>query len=273
MSHMIMMVGSCNDLVCISPYLADFLVTNPSTREVKELQALPYTDRSKLCWGFGYDSSIDDYKVVVGANQDNHHMRFQVLTLKSNQWKFLGELNYNYYCRHGPGFIYNGVLHWFMDDPNNSMNKVILAFDLGQRMVVGSRKKSPESGMKMRVMKIEEQKEKFKEIPLPDDPKYVCDYRTQLGILEDSLCIFRICLLNEDDTYRQTWVMKNYNVKQSWELLPCDYEKNEVIAATPAYMIDYDILYNSWRLCDDDKGNIDLSWLGGVGIILAPLSL
>ncbi|GKB01307.1 putative F-box domain-containing protein [Tanacetum coccineum] len=230
-----MMVGSSNGLVCISPYLAEFLVTNPSTREVKQLPTLPYRNRSKLCWGFGYDSSTDDYKLVVGANQDSHLMRFQVLSLKSNQWKFLGELNYDYYCRHGPGFLYNGALHWFMDDPNNSMNKVILAFDLSL--------------------------EKFKEIPPPDDTTYVCDYRTKLGIFEECLCVFRIAFsFNENDTYLPTWVMKNYNVKQSWELIPCDYEKNEVVAATPAYMVDYDISCNSWRLCDDAKGNIDLSW-------------
>ncbi|XP_071687365.1 putative F-box protein At3g16210 [Rutidosis leptorrhynchoides] len=79
------MVGSCDGLVCISPDKGEFLITNPSTREVRKLPMIPYRVRERMCWGFGYDPFTDDYKVVVGFNESEHHMCFHVLSLKSNK--------------------------------------------------------------------------------------------------------------------------------------------------------------------------------------------
>ncbi|GJT68045.1 putative F-box domain-containing protein [Tanacetum coccineum] len=221
------MVGSSNGLVCLSPSNAEFLVTNPSTREVIELRALPCENRSDLCWGFGYDSSTDDYKLVVGVNEGLHHIRFQVLTLKSNVWKFTEELNYNFHVQFGSGFglLYNGALHWFMDDPNNNMKRVIIYFDLSS--------------------------EKFKEIPQPDDTNYVCDIFSELGIFDECLCVYRPV------NGIPIWAMKNYNVKQSWQLLPYDDAMKDYIASFTAYTLDC-ISYNGWRF-SDDKGNIAMS--------------
>ncbi|GKC34372.1 F-box protein CPR1-like protein, partial [Tanacetum coccineum] len=223
-------VGSSNGLVCVSDDIAQFLVTNPSTREVKKLQSLPYNDRGKSCRGFGYDSSTDDYKVVVGTNEGLHHVRFQVLTLKSNIWKFIGELNYISRARFGSGLLYNEALHWFMADPNNNNKIVILSFDLSH--------------------------ESFKEIPQPDDTKYLCDDFEfhRLGIFEECLCIYRIGFANTTD-YLPTWVMKNYNVKQSWELIPYDYEISNYASLT-SYKLNF-IPYDGWCL-RDDKGNISM---------------
>ncbi|XP_076891458.1 F-box protein CPR1-like [Bidens hawaiensis] len=90
-------VGSSNGLVCVSPQDVDFLLINPSTREQKQLPTPPYRPRMHkigmirqvACWGFGYDSSIDDYKVIAGFSKNLHIKRtcFHVLTLKSNVWK------------------------------------------------------------------------------------------------------------------------------------------------------------------------------------------
>nr|GFA02265.1 hypothetical protein [Tanacetum cinerariifolium] len=52
-------VGSSNGLVCISLNNKDFLIVNPSTCEVKELRNAP---EAYCVSGFGFDSSIDDYK-------------------------------------------------------------------------------------------------------------------------------------------------------------------------------------------------------------------
>ena len=82
-------VGSSDGLVCISPKDVELLVTNPLTREVNYLPTLPdkvLPDKtacrfiSKPCWGFGYDSSADDYKGVVGFGIGKHWTRFHVLT-------------------------------------------------------------------------------------------------------------------------------------------------------------------------------------------------
>ncbi|XP_071696047.1 F-box/kelch-repeat protein At3g23880-like [Rutidosis leptorrhynchoides] len=224
-----MMVGSCNGLVCISPYSAEFLVTNPSTREVRNLPMLPYKNRTKLCWGFGYDSSTDDYKVVVGYNRSEYHMEFQVLSLKSNKWKLVTDnncLTYNTRLRFS-GFLYEGALHWFVDDMKNKKT-IILSFDLSL--------------------------EKFKEIPQPEDSKYVCDNENMLGMFEECLCIFRYYNINANHCH--TWVMRNHGC---WQLLPRNYEGNKYAAATTAYTLNC-FPNNNWHLCKNDKGDVDLSW-------------
>ena len=75
-------VGSSNGLVCIvASKRARVLVVNPSTRQfkirpdphIKHIRGFhPYV-------GFGYDSSSDDYKVVLGNSKS-----VQVLSLKTN---------------------------------------------------------------------------------------------------------------------------------------------------------------------------------------------
>ncbi|XP_071687362.1 F-box/kelch-repeat protein At3g06240-like [Rutidosis leptorrhynchoides] len=209
-----MVTGSCNSLVCISSFGDELLVTNLCTREVRKLPMPPYKCRGRVCWGFGYDSSTDDYKLVVCFEESNHHIRFQVVSLKSNKWKSLKPnkwkfvehrdyLTYNtnsntYAC----GFIYNGALHWFLDDTKKK-RKMIVSFDLCL--------------------------EKFKEIPLPNDTEYVRNNQDRLGMLEERLCI---CIFR---AHHQTWVMKNCN---GWQLLPPDYQGNKYGAVTPAYKLD-----------------------------------
>ncbi|XP_071687010.1 F-box/kelch-repeat protein At3g06240-like [Rutidosis leptorrhynchoides] len=114
------MVGSCDGLVCVCSYEGEFLVTNPSTREVRKLPMPPlYKDmEEEVPWGFGYDSSTHDYKVVVGFNESEHHTRFQVLSLKSNEWRFIGDGHYSstrYNTDYSNvGFLYDGTLHCYL---------------------------------------------------------------------------------------------------------------------------------------------------------------
>ncbi|GJW62214.1 F-box/kelch-repeat protein-like protein isoform X1 [Tanacetum coccineum] len=193
-------VGSSNGLVCISRYATDFLVVNPSTREVKELRNPPksyYNYSSARVSGFGYDSSIDDYKVVIGFfNKCTNKLSFEVLTLKSNTWRSV-YVESGYGILYGNGIICNGAIHWYTCSNNGG---VIVSFDLS--------------------------KEVFKEIP---HPKLVRPY-WDLGTIEDCLCIFASPNIN----YRkhediEIWVMRKYNVQESWERKlpppPCDTHK------------------------------------------------
>ncbi|XP_076893333.1 F-box protein CPR1-like [Bidens hawaiensis] len=101
-NEIIVIVGSCNGLVCFSPRDVELVVTNPLTREQKKLPTPPYRlnmdgismIRVLVCWGFGYDSCADDYKVIVGFRNtfDINWTTFFVLTLKSNTWKVIGEI-------------------------------------------------------------------------------------------------------------------------------------------------------------------------------------
>nr|XP_043633603.1 putative F-box protein At3g16210 [Erigeron canadensis] len=196
-------VGSSNGLVCISPKDVRLLIANPSTREVKHLEQLPETPRKmrlSVCWGFGYDPSIDDYKVVMGIAQGRGVKKFYVLKLKSNTWECIGELLYYNGNNKNHGVLLNGSLYWFMWEDFSSKHKnkkqkqVIVSFDLSTH--------------------------EFKKIPQPSYSlgSYDCDMRHHtLGFFQDCLCIYNIRLPSTSIK----WIMrKNY----SWELLSYDCE-------------------------------------------------
>ncbi|MFS7992469.1 putative F-box domain-containing protein [Helianthus anomalus] len=183
------LVGSSNGLVCIISYLTcKVLVGNPLTRVVRQLK-LPrwMTHSPPVCSGFGYDSSKDDYKLVVGAEKRKNRTRVQALSLKSNVWRVIREVKYTFCTK--IGILCNGALHWIVRD--EKMNMLIIAYDIS--------------------------KEEFKEIPQPEG----CQFRfstSHLGIVKECLSIFGYTC--KDDV----WIMKKYNVKQSWELLPRHHE-------------------------------------------------
>ncbi|GJU16122.1 putative F-box domain-containing protein [Tanacetum coccineum] len=221
-------IGSSNGLVCfsISLFNAQVIVTNPLTREVKKLQTPPeipetpkIPSRTSLCWGFGYDSFTDDYKVVIGIRMRKGGTLFRVLTLKSNIWKVMSQVKYKVFRR--IGILWNGMLHWLVEDCYTE-KQVILSFNLSR--------------------------DEFKETSQPHDSRYVCDWSNSLGIAEGCLCIFR------NHPSCQRWVMKNNNDKQSWELLPYDCEMNKYDVA---HVLKRCTLYNNHYLCD--KGDKFLS--------------
>ncbi|GJZ44372.1 putative F-box domain-containing protein [Tanacetum coccineum] len=173
----------------------------------------------------------DDYKVVlVITKSDDHAVLVQVLSMKSNTWKLIGLFNYGF-INDIPGMLFNGKLHWFVFDYNNEERKTaILSFDLSQ--------------------------EEFKVIPQPNDSIYERHTHRSfplLGIVDDRLCIF--FSKTRSNLPPDIWVMRSYNVEQSWELLPPnDYEmKHEVVHHMK--MIEYALPKNKRMsfFCDDNK--------------------
>nr|XP_043625965.1 F-box protein CPR1-like [Erigeron canadensis] len=179
------LVGSSNGLVCIFNSGPKLCVLNPCTRERKIVRH-PYLsshhrDPKPDLYGFGYDSSSGDYKVIIGKVRK----KFGLLSLKSNDQRIVdygGKLECAF-DRGCAGILCNGALHWLMRDQN--YNTVILSFHLST--------------------------EEFEEIPTPTDNACKVTYRTELGIIEECLCLF-----HESKCY-PVWVLKNYNDKQSWE--------------------------------------------------------
>ena len=180
-------VGSSNGLVCVR-FSTELLVVNPSTRELIKLISLPKFPHVPFPMGFGYDSSIDDYKVVFGfINTHTYKYRFLVLTLRLNVWKSVPvELDYRLMYNHG--FLCNGAIHWLAIEENNTYHPLIVSFDLS--------------------------KEVFKEFPSPVPLDNFPPYK-RLGVIKDRLCFF---------CGSSMWVMNNYNVQESesiWEqILP-----------------------------------------------------
>ncbi|GJR99654.1 F-box protein CPR1-like protein [Tanacetum coccineum] len=187
-------IGSSNGLVCLSVH--ELLVANPLTREVKALQYPLDIVFNSSCWGFGYDSVNDDFKVVLGVMKGKDQTCFEVISLKSNAWKVIGEVDYRCSKLQCVGVLCNGAIHWVMHPKNNKKEQVILSFDLS--------------------------KEEFKEIPQHDDARCKSDNACQqnmiLGIMEECLC-----LECRDVHFHKLRVMKKYNAKESW-VLPDNYQ-------------------------------------------------
>ncbi|GKA66281.1 putative F-box domain-containing protein [Tanacetum coccineum] len=189
------MEGSSNGLVCIyyTGYEDRIIVTNPLTRQFRELAKPPDFPGRALymrCMGFGYDSSTDDYK-VVRAIRNSDITLVHIISLRSNIWKLFRQINFRSRAD-TPGVLFNEALHWFWFDANQKAS--IVSFNLA--------------------------KEEFREIPQPDDSRYVWNYDYSLGTIEGSLCIFiKKSYYVNDHPPCSIWVMKNYNGKPSWELL------------------------------------------------------
>ncbi|GJW88861.1 F-box/kelch-repeat protein-like protein [Tanacetum coccineum] len=197
--HSLRIEGSSNGLVCMSSIENQICLTNPSTLEFRKLKKPPILPKKWKRYGFGYDSPPNDYKLVMAIDQGSDDGTLvQIFSLKSNVWKLFGHVDYRFDDASllEPGILFNGALHWFMYDINRD-KILIVSFDLA--------------------------KEEFKEISQPDDTRYDGSYDNALGIFEDHLCIFD----EHNDVPYGIWVMKNYNVKQSWKLLPTDCEMKD----------------------------------------------
>ncbi|KAK9078977.1 hypothetical protein SSX86_000646 [Deinandra increscens subsp. villosa] len=210
------LVGSCNGLVCISPHFNEIVVINPLTREVKKIPNPQIPETNSLCWGFGYDSINDDYKIVLGLRKGENRTCFQMFSLRSNVWKVLEEVNYVFIS--APGILYKGMLHWVAYDILSKEKDAIFSFHLTDQ--------------------------KFREIPHPE--KYpLCFGKLRasmcLGIMEDCLCIFHHWSLPHS-----VWVMKDYN-KQSWEIIEHACEIKHDIVHCIKLLADY--IPNKSPLC------------------------
>ncbi|GJY06710.1 putative F-box domain-containing protein [Tanacetum coccineum] len=227
-------VGSSNGLVCFStPYSgAPILVSNPRTRELRKLPMPPPLLSGKSMsrfFSFGYDSSTDDYRLVVGASESmTKETLFHVLSLKSNTWKLTGVFKYLiFYDR--PGILFDGALHWLASDYNASERKrVILSFDLFREEFTAI-------------------------IPEPVDSEYA-PVDSYVGIVEDQLCIFFQLSRDNDFPCNNIWVMRSCKGERYWEKLPDNYEmKYQVVHRMKNLEFTLSMKIRVSFFCDDNK--------------------
>ncbi|XP_056697119.1 F-box/kelch-repeat protein At3g23880-like [Spinacia oleracea] len=117
--------GCSNGLVCLTSYHGKyFILWNPATNQYQKYMCLPYLHIS----GFGYVSSLDDYKVVGIMSDRKGCKQCHVFSLKSNTWEKI-EFDFDgYFLLADPIFV-NQTLHWTA--LCHSTQKVrIVAFDL-----------------------------------------------------------------------------------------------------------------------------------------------
>lgn len=192
------LLGSCNGLVFVAHGDTDFHIWNPSTGFLKKLPGPNFTNskpyfssRIVNYYGVGYLSSTDDYKVVVACktryfSSIEDEVQVEIFSVRAHFWRRIesppaGLLNF---C---PGTLSNDALHW-LKPPNYHEEIKIVAFDLA--------------------------KEEFRNIGLPHFEDG--NSSAHLGVSFGG-CL-SVTLYGAIDSI-DFWVMREYNVPESWTKL------------------------------------------------------
>ncbi|XP_071731210.1 F-box/kelch-repeat protein At3g06240-like [Rutidosis leptorrhynchoides] len=180
-------LGSCNGLVLAHDVrLPDnYYLLNPTTRKSLKVPDSG-VERIGDTLGFGYDSSKDDYKVILILRISFNCTSALVYSLRNNSWNKLSNFPY-LLCDHGRGVLINNNLHWVVKSRHSTLT--IVAFNLAS--------------------------EELREIELPD---YDCRRRPTffLYVFGERLCILLHYWLNHDNCDFELWVMEEYGVPKSW---------------------------------------------------------
>ncbi|KAK9016006.1 hypothetical protein V6N11_007093 [Hibiscus sabdariffa] len=190
------LVASVNGLLCFCNYSV-IHICNPLTRDFVELPMLSRCYGELGILGFGFSPMTREYKVVEIVYRrkrfrfESHlaasypfQSQVRILTLGGSQWRSLGMIPYQF-IRPQSQVTVNGRLHWISHPGNIIVNNRIISFDLTT--------------------------EQFQEIPPPDN--VTLDRRVfELVVLRDHLC----AAVSNISCGLDIWVMKEYNVKESW---------------------------------------------------------
>ncbi|KAF5200319.1 F-box protein cpr1 [Thalictrum thalictroides] len=222
-SSAVSILGSCNGIFLIgiynqyvgqwNPFSGNELVYsylclwNPSTKQYKKLPTklfeMPKDQRRnqycKIVFGFGYDSSTDDYKVVrifydyYQSNLPYLESEVHVYSIRRHTCKRIQDIpslpiHIKLLVFIEYGIYVSGVIHW--------LAKPTVATD-------GRFSSVP-------IVSFDVTSEKFREVQMPD---FDCTFDLMsFGVLEECLCVYVRC----DDMHVDGFMMKEYGVKESW---------------------------------------------------------
>ncbi|XP_058182198.1 F-box/kelch-repeat protein At3g23880-like [Rhododendron vialii] len=187
----VVVVGSCNGLMCVAATRTGTIyLLNPSTRKSKRL---PDWRGSRDLYGFGFDESNDDYKVVLisyrggGVSAKSNVM---VYTLRTDSWRQIGDLSCGVPCNVLGNFL-NGSLLWLVcvDNSGPGYSYVIVSLDL--------------------------EKETYGEVSQPNYGKAHFSLDLELCVLERCLGV----LCTSPKSHTDVWIMKEYGKIDSWTKL------------------------------------------------------
>ncbi|KAI3815110.1 hypothetical protein L1987_14766 [Smallanthus sonchifolius] len=243
-------VGSCNGLMCLSDslYGEPVYVFNPFTRNHLELPKCRQFQDQEVVFGFGFHPVTNEYKVVrIVYYRTNHRLtrnnrsyprsEVHVLTIgepnsSSNSWRCLGKVPYQLDRQAKEVVVVNGRLHW-VSRPGRLgglPGRTIVSFDLKD--------------------------EQFKLVSKP-----VNRSNYHLAVINDCLAAAVSCGYGK----LEIWVMKEYDVKESWTKL------FNIHGAYLAKVVSHD--YRIWRkavhgkpvrvLCVLKNGEVLMEYRGG----------
>ncbi|KAK0607065.1 hypothetical protein LWI29_008738 [Acer saccharum] len=134
-------IGSCNGLLLVI-YDEGLVIWNPWTGGHKRLSSLfdplenfdDYGGYFYDKFGFGYDQSTDDYKIVrifrISGSYNIHQVEIYSLKTKSCQKKITLNRQIRYIIGSEPGNFVNGALYWLI---HHVVGLAVLRFDLSNQ--------------------------------------------------------------------------------------------------------------------------------------------
>ncbi|OMO81093.1 hypothetical protein COLO4_23769 [Corchorus olitorius] len=196
-----MIRSSCNGLLCLCNYdPCRILLYNPCLNQYKILPTsnLYHMTLSEL-FGFGYDSTNNDYKVVrelLSWDWEQVPRRItEVYSLRRNSWRKLGSniIPDDIRLCGGIGFVsdslFNGAIHRLAYySRNNNRAGMIVSFDVCN--------------------------EEFHMFSRPNLKG--CNADLKISVNRDLLSIFDLAFQVRDEVCCDIWVMKEYGVEDSW---------------------------------------------------------
>ncbi|KAL3825865.1 hypothetical protein ACJIZ3_021894 [Penstemon smallii] len=196
------MWGSCNGLVLLETGSLGMSVFNPTTLQQLYVPDSPLARNKNefgTVYGFGYDSSSDEYKIVklscYKGPDDGYYLvtYVDVYSLERGVWNRVisspnGHVHYNFL----PGAFVNNAIHW-LNVSKESGASTIAAFDLANEV--------------------------FYDVCGPTDVKKELLYLCDLVVLDGRLCIGE--MLIENIVF---WMMKEYDSVESWTTFSIRYE-------------------------------------------------
>lgn len=191
-------LGSSCGLVCRLAQQGQIYLCNPILRHCRMISTPEiFYVKDIILRGFGYVSSIDDFKIVLGLRGQSSYPIFYVFSLKHNDWrKIEGGDHFNFIATfkvdNCNGILVDESLHWWTTPTGTNNNGRILSFDLSHEF--------------------------FDEIPIPELLSFKVSYMfnslktSGLSTMGRCLCL---SVLWEDHNV-EIWTLKEYGDNDSW---------------------------------------------------------
>ncbi|OWM67594.1 F-box/kelch-repeat protein At3g06240-like [Punica granatum] len=186
--------GSCNGLLCLVANFECFILWNPTTGAYNELPSpspCPDTAGRQFFYGFGYDCSTDDYKLLKGSTPSYGSQSVdtiaEIYSCRTNTWRRMKYDRVPYVT--GRGLFLNGSLHWLVETDLTDNDGMIVSFDVTN--------------------------EKFGGLvsPLSHDRGVLFK---GLMIAEDCLFVYQGLKTGINGFTLEGWVLSDYRMKSSW---------------------------------------------------------
>ncbi|KAK9724775.1 hypothetical protein RND81_05G097300 [Saponaria officinalis] len=197
-------VGSCQGLICSYHGMDYYFVWNPSTKNSRKISGyssirqnftIGVNDIAIIIRGFGYVSSIDDYKIVeiqFVTSMGTSNFKISVFKLKGDNWEDITgddhSLNLWHRCYLRPGTaLVDETVHWLVDITESYTS--VIAFDLVEE-------------------KIQLQHHC---IQLPSSLS--AKYDAFLSVVEH-----RLCLCNKNQSFIEMWILRDLKWEKHFKI-------------------------------------------------------